>query len=107
MNQKKVVLLAGLSPVDLGRCQGMITSASLFATDNQQEVLGFIQRNPQVAVINIDHFGGMTFLDKIKRNGFDGKIIPVTNKRSRPGESANLNFVTFREVPDAITRALA
>lgn len=106
---KKTVLLAGLRPEDLGRCQGMI-KASLLTADDKNGVLKIIQRCPEVAVINFDRFGGESFLRQIAQTGYKGKVISATNKRTRSWETENIpgiEFVSFRGVPDAVESALA
>lgn len=102
--QKKVVLLAGLSPADMGRCQGMIVDAAVHTAHDQQGALAFIRRNPEIAVIHIDSFD-RDILQKIADSGFEGKLIPATN--SCKVMRASNAFISPRDVPDAVGRALA
>lgn len=102
--QKKTVLLAGLSPADMGRCQGMIVDAAVHTAHDQQGALAFIQRGPEVAVIHVDSFD-KDFLQKITDSGFKGKLIPVTNSCNKM-RSSNA-FIAPRDVPDAVSQALA
>ena len=104
IKKKKVVLLAGLSPADTGRCQGMIVDAAVHTAHDQQGALAFIRRDPEIAVIYVDKFD-KDILQKIADSGFKGKIIPVTN--SCRLMRANNAYVAPRDVPDEVSRALA
>lgn len=102
--QKKTVLLAGLSPADMGRCQGMIVGAAVHAEHDQRGALAFIRREPEIAVIHTDSFD-KDILQKIADSGFKGKLIPVTNSCSKMRTSSA--FISPRDIPDAVDRALA
>lgn len=101
----KTVLLAGLCPEDLGRCQGIII-ASFFVANDEKNTLSGIQRNPEVAVINIDHFRGEDFLKQVEETGFAGKVILATNNRKLFRTQGRKKFISFRDVPEAVSRAL-
>jgi hypothetical protein len=101
---RKVVLLAGLSPQELGRCEGIIKNATIRTAHDQQAVLSSIRANPEIAVIHVDHLS-KDILQQIADAGFMGKLIPVTNS-SKVMRASNIHIAP-REVPDAVIRALA
>jgi hypothetical protein len=104
MSKKKVVLLAGMTPEEMGRCQGMIENAAIHTAHDKLGVLSFIRRNPEIAVIHVDNFD-KDILQQIADTGFGGKLIPVTNS-CKVMRASNV-FISPREVPDAVSRALA
>ena len=101
---KKVVLLAGLSPQELGRCEGIIENATIRTAHDQQAVLSSIRANPEIAVVHVDHLS-KDILQQIADTGFVGKLIPVTN--SCKIMRASSIHIAPRDVPDAVIRALA
>ncbi len=101
---KKVVLLAGLPPAEMGRCEGMIKNATIQVVHDHQGVISSIRANPEIAVIHVDHFG-KDILQQIADTGFKGELIRVTS--SCKTMRASNSFIAPREVPDAVIRALS
>ena len=101
---KKVVLLAGLSPQELGRCEGIIKNATIRTAHDQEAVLSSILENPEIAVVHVDHLS-KDILQKIAAAGFTGKLIPVTN--SSNVMRASSIHIAPRDVPEAVIQALA
>lgn len=101
---KKVVLLAGLPPSEMGRCEGMIKNATIQVAHDHQGLLSSIRTNPEIAVIHVDHFG-KDILQQIADTGFTGALIRVTSS-CKIMRSSN-SFIAPREVPDAVIRALS
>lgn len=101
---KKVVLLAGLPPAEMGRCEGMIKNATIRMVHDHQEVISSIRANPEIAVIHVDNFG-KDILQQIADTGFKGALIQVTSSSKKM--RASNSFIAPREVPDAVIRALS
>jgi len=101
---KKVVLLAGLSPQELGRCEGIIENATIRTAHKQEEVLSSIRANPEIAVVQVDHLG-KDILQQIAAAGFTGKLIPVTS--SSTIMRASSIHIAPRDVPEAVIRELS